>query len=565
MHLYGVWGYGRHRITQYTNNPEDIFTITTVLSTDCKEMPTGLCIRLNRPRVVTGELCPYCTSTQPSATILSTQSLTFQIFALLQRQVMAPWFHRFDNWLHSGGKSTAPAITTKTKTAKRTAKKPTRKTRNRTAIKTVRKTSTQAAQVTAQKTDQKIVRTTAQKTAVLVHREQRVPYFEPLTIPTDPPSAPNLGFKGFEAFKFNDASNSLAKSVAYMPFTPLGANEVRLFYIEASPDRLSEIRGELVMFPRHALPAFDALSYVWGGTASANSPTITINKNEVHITTNLHGALRALRTQNCMRPLWVDALCVNQKDLEERTTQVRRMCEFYRNATTVHIWLGPIYSRDGRQETVEEFTKDFTALIEADEIPKMPFYRRISASNRDRSGPTREMMKIFESPWFNRIWVVQEAAAAQTTTMHFGADFGDWSVSWQAGEQTRRLLRRLQYISICPSWALLPEATSIPLFSDDPYPREIDSIAKWYAPLIYLLELSVWKDLDRWPEPDLLNVLYNMRDKNATNPRDKIFGLLEVGPAQCSEPFEVDYKLSEKKLWELLLHHLRICPNHGPI
>lgn len=70
--------------------------------------------------------------------------------------------------------------------------------------------------------------------------------------------------------------------------------------------------------------------------------TIRVGDTEdVPITKSLRNALRMLRKPTISRLLWIDALCINQADVEERSHQVSFMDEIYREAHTVLIWLGP--------------------------------------------------------------------------------------------------------------------------------------------------------------------------------------------------------------------------------
>jgi hypothetical protein len=56
---------------------------------------------------------------------------------------------------------------------------------------------------------------------------------------------------------------------------------------------------------------------------------------------NLWHALNHLRCDKTTdRVLWIDALCINQEDEEERDRQVGFMGELYSNARTVLAWLG---------------------------------------------------------------------------------------------------------------------------------------------------------------------------------------------------------------------------------
>src|ERR1700710_2939509 len=66
-------------------------------------------------------------------------------------------------------------------------------------------------------------------------------------------------------------------------------------------------------------PDFEALSYVWG---TPNEPSdILCNNEKTSVTQNLHGGLLRLRQEEETRRVWIDALCINQNDLDERSQQ----------------------------------------------------------------------------------------------------------------------------------------------------------------------------------------------------------------------------------------------------
>ncbi|KAF2809226.1 heterokaryon incompatibility, partial [Mytilinidion resinicola] len=85
-------------------------------------------------------------------------------------------------------------------------------------------------------------------------------------------------------------------------------------------------------------PSFDALSYVWGPPTSSHH--ILLNDHSVPITKNLHTVLLRLRSDE-LRILWIDQLCIDQSNLEERSSQVRLMGKIYESAKEVVMWLGP--------------------------------------------------------------------------------------------------------------------------------------------------------------------------------------------------------------------------------
>lgn len=95
------------------------------------------------------------------------------------------------------------------------------------------------------------------------------------------------------------------------------------------------------------LPAFHALSYVWG--APQRTHHILIDNQLLYITENLYLALRDFQRQSVAHAyVWADAICINQADLAERSAQVLLMGEIYHSAFSVQIWIGPS-TADGKR------------------------------------------------------------------------------------------------------------------------------------------------------------------------------------------------------------------------
>jgi hypothetical protein len=88
----------------------------------------------------------------------------------------------------------------------------------------------------------------------------------------------------------------------------------------------------------------EALSYVWGDTSGIH--TLECSGMGIRITANLDYALRTLRFEDKPRTLWVDSICINQKNVFERSQQVRNMQEIYANAKPVLVWLGEESQKD---------------------------------------------------------------------------------------------------------------------------------------------------------------------------------------------------------------------------
>ncbi|KAF2034219.1 HET-domain-containing protein, partial [Setomelanomma holmii] len=93
--------------------------------------------------------------------------------------------------------------------------------------------------------------------------------------------------------------------------------------ISASDSPLEPISCTFDVVNLDERPSFAALSYVWGN----DPPTSFI----------LHPLRRHPRSSHS---LWVDAVCINQADMDEKATQIPLMGDIYSGAESVYVWLG---------------------------------------------------------------------------------------------------------------------------------------------------------------------------------------------------------------------------------
>ncbi|KAI2488503.1 heterokaryon incompatibility protein [Pyrenophora tritici-repentis] len=86
-------------------------------------------------------------------------------------------------------------------------------------------------------------------------------------------------------------------------------------------------------------PKFIALSYVWGNAKDLG--VIRVKDCTVKVTKNLYEAMMALGPRKEPLVIWIDALCINQSDDNEKSWQVGLMADIYRRVHKVVAWLGP--------------------------------------------------------------------------------------------------------------------------------------------------------------------------------------------------------------------------------
>jgi hypothetical protein len=124
---------------------------------------------------------------------------------------------------------------------------------------------------------------------------------------------------------------------------------IRLLVLWPGP-KFSPIQGHLIVSPLLQCPPYEALSYTWGDPAE-KSP-IHISGAMFSAQRNLKSALHHLRYLDKVRVLWVDALCINQTDNDEKSSQVARMGDIYKRAEQTTVWLGE--AGDDSHEAIEE-------------------------------------------------------------------------------------------------------------------------------------------------------------------------------------------------------------------
>ncbi|RDW59946.1 hypothetical protein BP6252_13033 [Coleophoma cylindrospora] len=108
---------------------------------------------------------------------------------------------------------------------------------------------------------------------------------------------------------------------------------------------------------------YEALSYQWGNTK--NPQEIEVNGYPFHVTSNLHAALKRLRNPHGIRTLWIDAICMDQNNDAELSSQLTKMHDIYELAQGVVMWLGEDNSNVDI-ESVQGLLRNLAALRDLD-------------------------------------------------------------------------------------------------------------------------------------------------------------------------------------------------------
>lgn len=258
---------------------------------------------------------------------------------------------------------------------------------------------------------------------------------------------------------------------------------------------------------------YTTLSYCWGQPAFDS--TLICNNIAVHITANLHYALRRVRQASFGLPIWVDQICIDQSNLQERSEQIQIMISIYRGSKRLFIYIG---EEDGTTDAAFGFLQQMLQeLTTHDGFLGLDVPGNIIDFN-DQLRASLSFMDLILRDWFSRVWVLQEVYVSHDPIVICGSKKLLWSsigdvlehIVKNAGRQNPVIRKTQLLYDIAMYW---------------PYDHGPDD----RFPLIYLLQVA--------------------RSFQASDPRDKIYALLGLA-SDCTEFPAPEYSLSVEKVYK---------------
>ncbi|KAH4195711.1 hypothetical protein HBI80_123130 [Parastagonospora nodorum] len=298
----------------------------------------------------------------------------------------------------------------------------------------------------------------------------------------------------------------------------LNPQEIRLLEIYPSTIAHDDLECRLfriTLDSTHAHP-YEALSYTWGDQVMRTD--IVCNDQRVSITSNLSVALKKIRLQHKSRFIWADGICINQDDSSDKNCQIPLMGKIYSIADRVVVWLGDYELCQSLQDvkTVGLIAEGFRMNSEEGGIHDISLkeYSKMVVPNEYTGGVTQEFLKhLYARGWFSRVWCIQEIALARDAVMLWG----ELELSWVDVGQIATWLSQIQ-----PVRALE--------FDESAFYADIDNEN---ADRMYQIQRK---------RQGLLETLDDCRSFQATDPRDKVYGILAlVEPIEEASDLCVDY------------------------
>lgn len=350
---------------------------------------------------------------------------------------------------------------------------------------------------------------------------------------------------GAQSSSNQDAHSAWSSTTAYpqteadgpgYPYKPLDTmkSQIRILLLHPAKTWNESIKAELKTISLddpHLLSysSYSALSYTWGAPVFDGS--IKLNGCDFSVTKNLEAALRHMRSEashgdmqanhfaaqlamtNCTI-WWIDQICINQTDVDERNEQVSLMRRIYKNASAVHVWLG------------EEENDSSTAMDMLQKLGAPPTHapgeKAITYPKFDEDEVAkhwRALVALFQRPWWERVWIRQEVALSNVVTLMCGQKSVSMDVLSSA-------LTALEYIERL--------GHRMPDFSPS------SSIISWTYHPNQLTELRrntnagySWVELER--------LLPNARACKATDARDTVFSVLGLADPEVY-PMYANYR-----------------------
>jgi hypothetical protein len=256
---------------------------------------------------------------------------------------------------------------------------------------------------------------------------------------------------------------------------------------------------------------------------------IILDNEPVLIEQNLEKALRAPReipeVQRETR-IWADALCINQEDIAEKNIEVKRMGDIYKNADRVISWLGDEEDQSGQ-------TLEFICAVRNSLISNLtPAPDSLEFIQKMNTVAALRITELLLRPYWSRIWIVQEIAMG-----------GDRSIAICGA-------RRFPMFDILKCGKMLNSGMTQAIFNLrlELHPKKHISLGDLQAGLQKMTTLHDAKIDSQDPDRDVpgSNTLWFKiaSSSNATNAKDRVYGMLNLLPRKLATLINIDYSSS---------------------
>jgi hypothetical protein len=287
----------------------------------------------------------------------------------------------------------------------------------------------------------------------------------------------------------------------------LDRGEIRLVVVLPGTG-LDPITCRIITVELESSPEYVAISYTWATEDGDISKSQTVhvegedmfeNSKAIRVTRNCEAALQQVRHADREQTLWIDSICINQTNVEERNHQVRLMDKIYRTASSVEICI---------TDPSQCYRKALWLLARE----RWVYIQTCKGSQYDDH--IAQLAALFERRYFQRVWVLQEVLLARTTRLHVNEEvipLDKWTF-----EHLHRFC--------------LSSPTIIP-------------------------KLPLWSAIWTW-KTDLVTCLHTTMEAASTDPRDRVFAITSLLKPRVRDMITIDYSST---LQDVLIDAVTAC------
>ena len=290
------------------------------------------------------------------------------------------------------------------------------------------------------------------------------------------------------------------------------------------------------------------LSYVWGDTTGKRK--ILVNGHVMEVTRNLweflhHMMLDPDDEEKERVWLWIDAICINQQDVEEQNAQVKRMKNIYDQSLGCIAWLGPASDDSDKAMDMLKTLAEQQVNTTAEGIEYMSKVRSSIVDDKAETSFSVGTWKAFNDflcrPYWSRLWIIQEIALSYDS---LNIICGKKAISWPLFCSALNILS-------CDMEAMALAVQSDVERLDLEYEKAGKLLRRFFDQFNRLQQLMIcsWAYESGTKLPHLSAILPISRTANETDARDKVYGILSLLDPKIVKLIEPNYKLTTEEVY----------------
>lgn len=302
-------------------------------------------------------------------------------------------------------------------------------------------------------------------------------------------------------------------------YRPLQQNQIRLLTFLRDESHVSAVLETFRV--DEPLPQYHTLSYTWAcdQTGLEKDWSLEIDQQNLPVLSSLRPFVQALEARG---PLtngtrwWIDSICIDQSNLEERAQQVQLMHHIYCRAHKVVVWLGA-------QSTDSNLAIGFIKVLDGIFRQQYDVNRiRLMLDQEQYISEWKALSNFFARKWWTRVWTIQEFVMPPSLSF------------WCGTEEVGRT-------AVCHSLSVTDKCSAIGIRNTIAFRHGFNRRRVW---ALYM----AGQKRDVPPSRSLVSLAAYFCFSDSTDDRDRLYGLLALSTDRALLP-AVDYSLSLEEVY----------------